>query len=292
MKIGIYSRLISDDFGELMQDMMHFFQTKNIQLQLYHKLSEQLISKKLNISNYETFSSYKDFDQQLDLMISIGGDGTFLEAVTFIRETGIPILGINSGRLGFLADIAPNEILDALADFANGKYSIEKRSLLELTAPGLKDCSFNYALNDFTIRKSDKATLIKIHTWVNEEFLNTYWADGLIVSTPTGSTAYSLSVGGPIMVPESNNLIIIPIASHNLTVRPLVINADHDITLNVESRISTHIASLDARTFAFDKNVNFRLKKANFAINVVKIQGHSYFNTIRNKLMWGIDKRN
>jgi NAD+ kinase len=292
MKIGLFARRVNESFYNKFHDIIKFFLEKNVKLQVYHGIREQFKSDFEKIESIDTFDNKRNLQTDLDLMISIGGDGTFLETVTYIQDLDIPILGINSGRLGFLADIAPDDIFPALEEVCNRNYTVELRSLIEMQPSANLDCNFKYALNDFTIRKSDKATLIKIHTWLNNEFLNSYWADGLIVSTPTGSTAYSMSVGGPIVVPESNNFIISPIASHNLTVRPLVVNADHELKLTVESRTDMHIASLDARSFFFDKKIEFRLKKADFSIKVAKIYGHSYFNTIRNKLMWGIDKRN
>ncbi len=292
MKIGIYSRALNKSFLSVVQGIIDRFVENEIQIQLFSKLSTQLRNNNGLFNGIEIFKSHNDIDPELDMMISIGGDGTFLESVTFVREREIPILGVNSGRLGFLADIAPEEIQAALSEVLNGNYDVEDRSLISMKCSHSIDQDFSFALNDFTIRKSDRATLIKIHSWVNGEYLNSYWADGLIVSTPTGSTAYSMSVGGPIVVPESNNFIVSPIASHNLTVRPLVINANHEIKLQVESPTKKHIASLDARSFYFEKDNTFILKKANFNVKVVKINGHSYFNTIRNKLMWGIDKRN
>ncbi|ALO16566.1 putative inorganic polyphosphate/ATP-NAD kinase [Salinivirga cyanobacteriivorans] len=292
MKIGIYSRSIQETFFPIMGEILSFFNQRSASLHIHSNFASQLRKNGFNIDGVKEFDHYNNLDPELEMMISIGGDGTFLETVTYIRNRNIPILGINSGRLGFLADIAPKDIIEALNDVFDHKYTIENRSLIGMETSEPLNCEFPYALNDFTIRKNDQSTLVKIHTWVNGEFLNTYWADGLIISTPTGSTAYSLSVGGPIVVPETNNLIISPIASHNLTVRPLVVSADHKITFNVESRTDTHIASLDARTFFFEKSMSFSVKKAPFSIRIIKIEGHSYFNTIRNKLMWGIDKRN
>lgn len=292
MKIGLYTRKVNKSFNSRFQDIIKFLLDKGVFLQIHRSVKEQFESEFDKLKNIETFESKNDLHNDIDLMISIGGDGTFLETVTYVQDLDIPILGINSGRLGFLADIAPDDIFPALEEICNRNYNVELRSLIEMRSSTNLECSFNYALNDFTIRKSDKATLIKIHSWLNGEFLNSYWADGLIVATPTGSTAYSLSVGGPIVVPESNNFIISPIASHNLTVRPVVVSADHELKLTVESRTNMHIASLDARSFFFNKKTEFTIRKARFSVKVAKIYGHSYFNTIRNKLMWGIDKRN
>ncbi|MFO7863060.1 MAG: NAD kinase [Salinivirgaceae bacterium] len=292
MIIGIYSRSIGKSSISVLNKIMTFLTERNVTVFLYKHVCDDDCLSLLEVEPNAWFDSHREVDAHWNMMISLGGDGTFLETVTYVRNKEIPILGVNIGRLGFLADIALNEIEQALAQVYQNKFTIEKRALIKLDASGFIDSSFNYGLNDFTIRKSDKATLIKIHTWINGEFLNTYWADGLIVSTPTGSTAYSLSVGGPIVVPESNNFIISPIASHNLTVRPLVVDSAHEIKMTVESRSTTHIASLDARSFYFERDLTFTLSRADFYINVVKIEGHSFFSTIRNKLMWGIDKRN
>jgi NAD+ kinase len=225
-------------------------------------------------------------------MFSIGGDGTFLETLTFVRDSGIPIIGINTGRLGFLANIAKTEINKAIDSLANKKIKIEKRSLISVTSQSKLFGEVNYGLNELTILKKDTSSLITINAYINGDFLNSYFADGLIVATPTGSTAYSLSCGGPLVMPCSQNFIITPIASHNLNVRPLVISDDSIITLKVEGRSSNYLVSLDSRSEVIDSSIELTLKKAEFSANLIQIENQNFFNTIRNKLLWGLDKRN
>ncbi|WP_372644489.1 NAD kinase, partial [Ancylomarina sp.] len=217
----------------------------------------------------------------------------FLDAVTVVQDSGIPIVGVNSGRLGFMADIAREEIPAAISDIFEGNYSIEERTLLKVQTKdnGLfKD--FNYALNEFTVHKKDSASMITIHTYIDGEYLNSYWADGLIIATPTGSTAYSLSVGGPILIPNTQNFVISPISPHNLTVRPIVLPNHQEITLKVEGRSDSYLASLDSRSVSFEALNELKISKADFKIKVLKLKTHSFYSTLRNKLMWGVDKRN
>src|SRR6056297_504940 len=292
MKVAIFGRPFDRTFKNYILRFFDNLRQHNITILVHQDFYQFLINEiSLSPKNIETFKKHFELKSDTDLLFSIGGDGTILDAITFVRDSGIPIVGINTGNLGFLASIAKDEIDMALEAIYTQNYTIEERTLLKLESPTTVFHDFPYGLNEIAVQKID-STMIKVHVYIDGEFLNTYWADGLIISTPTGSTAYSLSVGGPIVVPESNNFIISPIASHNLTVRPLVINSNHEIKLQVESPTKKHIASLDARSFYFEKNSTFIIKKAPFSVKVVKIHGHSYFNTIRNKLMWGIDKRN
>jgi NAD+ kinase len=225
-------------------------------------------------------------------MFSIGGDGTFLETSSLVRNKNIPIVGINTGRLGFLSDIPSDKISEAIDNFFDKNFTIEKRTLLKLDTDNKLFSDFNFALNDVCIHKKDATSLITIHVYINNEYLNSYWADGLIVSTPTGSTAYSMSLGGPIVVPNSENFIITPIASHNLTVRPIVINNNNELRIKVEGRSENFLVSLDSKSMLVDSTVELTIKKAPFSVNVLKFKNNSFFTTLRNKLMWGIDKRN
>jgi NAD+ kinase len=225
-------------------------------------------------------------------MVSIGGDGTFLESIMFLKNINIPVIGLNSGRLGFLANISKEEISLAFDAIIKGNYELESRSLLTLETETSIFGNFNFALNDVTIQKKD-STMITIDAYLDNEFLNTYWTDGLIVSTPTGSTAYSLSAGGPIVLPGSKNFIIAPIASHNLTVRPLVIPDTKEIRLEVRSRSGSFFVTVDNRVAAMEMpNNSFIIRKASFELKMVKLPFNSYYTTIRNKLMWGADTRN
>ena len=222
-------------------------------------------------------------------MLSIGGDGTFLEAVSFVRNKNIPMLGINSGRLGFLANISSADIEFILDKIFDNEYFIENRALIKLETKDKLFKDFNYGLNDFTIHKNQSSSMITIHAYLNDDYLNSYWADGLIISTPTGSTAYSLSAGGPIVVPNSNNFIITPIAPHSLTVRPMIISDNNILTLKIESRSQNYLASLDYKSEFFNTDVEIKISKADFCIKLVKFKDQSFFETLRNKLMWGLD---
>ncbi len=228
----------------------------------------------------------------MDFVFSIGGDGTFLETVTFVKDSGIPIVGINSGRLGFLADISKEEIVNALNEIIAGRFKIRKLDLLAAYTSDGEFNSLNFALNELAITKIDSSAMITIHTYLNEIYVNSYWADGLIISTSTGSTAYSLSVGGPILHPETSDFIITPIAPHNLTVRPMVVPNNLEVTLKIEARAGKYLASIDSRSQILDENVVIHVKKASFKINVVELSDQSFYATLRNKLMWGVDKRN
>ena len=238
------------------------------------------------------FDSYYNLPEDVLCMISIGGDGTFLKSITYVWDKGIPVLGINVGRLGFLAEISLSEIDQAIDSLMNGNYVIENRSPVEVITKNNAFKPFNYALNETAVHKKDAASMIVIHTYLDDEYLNSYWADGLIVATPTGSTAYSMSVGGPILLPNAKNLIITPIAPHNLTVRPLVIPDDKTIRINVEGRDTKFLTTLDSRSKVMDSSEEIRIQTPDFSIKVLELLNYSYYSILRNKLMWGVDKRN
>ncbi len=296
MKIAIYGKSFHYDFSDTIKQLFSdllLFQSNGYQLVVYKPFYEYLLNTvnlELNIDS--TFSEYNELNSEFSFLISIGGDGTFLNAISLVRSSGIPIVGINSGRLGFLSTISRHEISEALQAIFNKKYSFESRTLIRVEATNQAFGDFPYALNECTVHKNDSAAMITIHTYLNDEFLNSYWADGLIVSTPTGSTAYSLSVGGPIVMPNAENFIIAPIAPHNLTVRPIVIPDRYEIKLKIESRSKFFLTSLDYRSETMDTEFELKLTKTNFCINILKLDNHNYFSTLRNKLMWGVDKRN
>jgi NAD+ kinase len=294
MKIALFGKSFNESFTESFISMFEVFSNYKVEVDIYQPFYDFLIREinfKPPVQGY--FTNHKDLDKEVEFVFSIGGDGTFLEAVTCVRDSEIPLVGINSGRLGFMADIAQDEIPQALSDIFTGNYTLEERGLLQLATSknGLfKD--FNYALNEFTVHKKDSASMITIHTYLNNEYLNSYWADGLIIATPTGSTAYSLSVGGPILIPNTQNFIISPISPHNLTVRPIVVPNNNEITLRVEGRSDSFLASLDSRSTTFETTTELRIKKSDFKIKVIKLRTHDFYSTLRNKLMWGVDKRN
>lgn len=292
MIAAVYGKTFGPDFYQSIKDFFEILLKEGTGIIIYEPFKKFLKSR-LNYSPQvlSSFNLHSDIEDNTDLLFSIGGDGTFLEAVSLVRDKGIPIVGINSGRLGFLATISQEKLPGSLSAILKKKFSFEERTLLKLKCPGAGKNDFNYALNEVSVEKAG-ATMITIHTYVNNEFLNSYWADGLIISTPTGSTAYSLSVGGPIVIPGSNDIIISPISPHNLTVRPLVIPDKDELTLKVESRDKKFIASVDSRSVILPDKTKVQVKKAEFKIKTLKLEGHSYYSTLRNKLMWGADKRN
>jgi NAD+ kinase len=238
------------------------------------------------------FTQHQDLLNQVDCLVSIGGDGTMLDTLTLVRDSGIPVIGINMGRLGFLASIAKTEIATAVDSLVKGHFTIDKRSLIKLDSNIELFNGLNYGLNDLTIHKKDTSSMIIIHTYLNGEFLNSYWADGLIIATPTGSTGYSLSCGGPIIFPSSENFVITPISPHNLNVRPIIISDNQVITFEVEGRSAQFLATLDARTETIESTVQLAVRKAAFQINLIRLHSENYLGTLRNKLMWGLDTRN
>ena len=251
----------------------------------YHFLTNDL---KLEIKDATLF----DGDHfEADMIISIGGDGTFLKAAGRVGRKNIPILGINTGRLGFLADVSPEEMEETFNEIHKGQYNVEERSVLQLSSNKKKMEILLYALNDIAILKRDSSSMITIHTSINDAYLATYQADGLIIATPTGSTAYSLSVGGPIIVPHSNTIAITPVAPHSLNIRPIVIRDDWKITLDVESRSHNFLVSIDGSSESFTENDRITINRADYTIKVVKRLNHVFFDTLRSKMMWGIDSR-
>ncbi len=241
--------------------------------------------------DYNIAGTIKDENFDVDLVVSIGGDGTFLRTASIIGKKNIPILGINAGRLGFLADVGEEDLEDTFADVFSGNYRIEHRSQLQLSTEHKDYSGFNYALNEIAILKQDTASMITVHAHINGEYLTSYEADGLVVATPTGSTAYALSVGGPVIEPTASNFIIAAVAPHSLSNRPLVVTDDCVLTLEVESRNESYLISLDGRSNTFATGTKLIIKKADFSLNVIKRKENTFYNTLRNKLMWGVDPR-
>ena len=240
---------------------------------------------------FNLFSRHAEIDGKADVLISLGGDGTLLETLEFVKDTAIPVMGVNTGRLGFLSSISTEEINFAVDALVKKKYVIDTRTMLVLDSKKKYFGDVNYALNDITISKSESSSMITTHVYLNNEFLNSYYADGLIISTPTGSTAYSLSCGGPIVMPDSGNFIVTPVAPHNLNVRPIIISDDSILKIKVECRESRFLVTLDSRSMALERGSEFIVKKAGFNMNIVKLEDHNFLSTLRNKLMWGLDKR-
>jgi NAD+ kinase len=292
MKIAIYGKTFNDDFIKNIEQLFDILHQNNVQVSIFEPFIEYLELRKIKGIKYiSKYANNSDLDKSVDFLISIGGDGTFLETIALVRDAGIPIIGINSGRLGFLSNIAKEEIKDALNAIFDKKYTYEYRSLIKFDVNGNYFNDFGYALNEVTIQKRG-SEMITIDVWVNNEFLNTYWTDGMIISTPTGSTAYSLSVGGPLVLPNTQIFILSPISPHNLNVRPIVVPDYSEILLKVSGRSDSYLATMDSRSEFFDMSFEFKIKRAEFNIKILKLDSISFYSTLRNKLMWGLDKRN
>lgn len=291
MRVGIYGRAFDDSFIPNIQVLFNTMKIYGWEVSIYGPFLAFLEPRISMDIEPKAFNKYEDVKGNLDILLSIGGDGTFLETITLVRDSGIPILGINTGRLGFLASTSKDNIKSSLQDIREGKYRLQTRSLLKLEHENLFGDQ-NFALNELTVHKKETSSMITIHTYIGDLYLNSYWADGLIVSTPTGSTAYSLSCGGPIMVPGATDFVITPIAPHNLNVRPVVVPDARTIRLKIEGRGSKFLCSLDSRSVTIDSSIELVIKKAEFQINVIQTEGQNFLNTIRNKMMWGLDRRN
>ncbi|HUZ57179.1 MAG TPA: NAD kinase [Hanamia sp.] len=291
MRIAIYSRGLESDLSEGLKILLTEFSDYKIEPVIYLDFFNQFYSSIDISSKYSSFNSSEELEG-IDFLISLGGDGTLLDAITFVGDKGIPILGINYGRLGFLASIGRGEIHSALEALVKRTFMVDKRSLVHLDANMPLFNGLCYALNEFTIHKKDTSPMIKIHTYLNGEFLNTYWADGLIVATPTGSTGYSLSCSGPIVFPDSASFVITPVSAHNLNIRPLVIPDDSIISFEIEGRTDGFLCTLDSRREIASKEVLLAIRKEVFNINLVRLNENNFLQTLRNKLSWGLDKRN
>lgn len=292
MKIALFATNFSEELEGYYMELLGKLNYYNFEIIVYEPFYKILSERLLISSNTGVFIEYDDIKGKIDFLFSIGGDGTFLKTVTLVKDSGIPILGFNTGRLGFLSSISKEDISEVIENILEKKYHIEKRSLIKIEKPANLFGDDNYALNEITVHKKDSSSMILIHAYINDIFLNTYWADGLIISTPTGSTAYSLSCGGPILTPDSNNFIITPIAIHNLTVRPIVVPDNVSIKLKVEGRIDNYLVTLDSNNVVISSSIELEIKKESFHINIVQLNHQSFFSTIREKLMWGWDKRN
>jgi len=292
MRIALFGTNFSKNFNKYIQHLINKLESEKVEIFIEQFFLNYLEEKIRFKNDVQTFTNHEDLRNKADILFSIGGDGTLLNAISYIRDSNIPILGINTGRLGFISSIAPDQIEQAINDVLNNNYKTNKRTLLSLKTSNNLFKNKNFALNEVAILKKDTSSMIKVDAYVDDEFLNTYWADGLIISTPTGSTGYSLSCGGPIIAPGTNNIIITPIAQHNLNVRPIVINHNSIIKLKVEDRDQLALVSLDSCSRAFDSSIELTIKKASFKINLIEPQNNSFISTVRQKLMWGIDKRN
>ncbi len=292
MQVAVFGRTFPSYARENIATMFSQFNMLNVDVWVFEPLFE-FLQKKTGLRPKVTglFTSHEDLPQGLDFLFSLGGDGTFLETVNLVRDSGIPVLGVNIGRLGFLSYISQENMDESLESVFSGNFDIEERMLLKVDVPGVDLEDMDVALNDVRIYKNS-GSLITIHVKINDEFLSAYWADGLLLSTPTGSTAYNLSVGGPIVVPESNSFVLSPIAPHNLTVRPLVLPDSAVLQLSVDTRDQQFQLAIDSRTIDLDVDATVTIRKADYSLKMIRIENISFYSTLRNKLMWGADKRN
>lgn len=293
MKVAIFGQYYQNDTRPIIKDIFVFFNKNNVELVIEEKFLKILYEEEIVGREYNTFASYKDLDSSFDILISIGGDGTILRAATFVRDSGIPMLGVNAGRLGFLAKVQKEKIESFLQIVLEKKYTISERTLLTMECfPATTEIDIDFAMNEVSVNRKDTTSMITIDTYLNGEYLNSYWADGLIISTPTGSTGYSLSCGGPILTPDVKGFVITPIAPHNLTARPLVIPDDTEIKLKISGREEQYLVSLDSRISSINNNSELTIRKTPFKINMVEIPEETFLKTLRTKLLWGEDKRN
>jgi NAD+ kinase len=288
MKIAVFGQIYKTESLPYLVDLLKLLTLKNIETTVFKEVDNEINSA--FDSTFNTYNSFDDLPKDTDLMISVGGDGTMLQAVKIIRNSGIPVIGINTGRLGFLATVQKDTIELAVEQLINGTYTINKRSLLQVST---KENSAPYfALNEISVSRKNTTTMITIDTFLDEEYLNTYWADGLIVSTPTGSTGYSLSCNGPIITPNVNALSITPIAPHNLSIRPLIIRDDTKIKLQVSSREAHFLLAMDSQVESISTNTSVYIQKADFQLQMIELKDQSFLKTLREKLLWGKDTRN
>ena len=290
MKIALFGKNIAPENGDYMRQLFKKLADSPTEIVVYQSFADIIAAYVPEGVQYTTFHSH--IDLKADLLFSIGGDGTILDTVPFVLDSGIPVVGINMGRLGFLSSISKSEIDRAVNSVLTGDYTVEQRTLLELVSPEKVFDDVKYALNELNVIRNPEHSLLAIKVFVDDVYLNTYWGDGILLATPTGSTAYSLSAGGPIIAPNAKNFVITPIATHNLTVRPVVIPDDSTIRIQVEGREKKFVFSMDSRNCTLDTSVQLEVRKAGFCLNLARMRGEDFFGTIRNKLMWGKDNRN
>ncbi len=292
MKIAIYGRQFNNTVLPFVQQVFDCLAKYDIEPYVSDKYNQFISGKIYFPKKYQIFKDHTDLHGKVEVMLSLGGDGTLLDTVSLIRDSQIPVIGINFGRLGFLASINKGEIEQAISSLLKKEFTLDQRNLLTLETDTNVFGDENFALNDITVHKRDTSAMMIVHAYHNGQFLNSYWADGLIVATPTGSTAYSLSCGGPIIFPQSESIVVTPISPHNLNVRPVILPDDGELSFEIDGRSGKYLLTCDSRTEVIDTSVKFRVKKAAFSINLIRLSNESYLNTLRNKLLWGIDTRN
>lgn len=291
MRVAIHGKVIPQNTIPVIEHTISILRDKNYAFYLSNSFHDQALEHGVDLYNCGIYTPGSDLEE-FDLVISIGGDGTLLETITHVGKSEKPILGVNTGRLGFLATTNKDMISKALDHIENDEYEIDSRMLLKVDSDDAFFGEINYGLNEVAVLKQDTSSMITVHTYIDNEFLNSYWADGLIIATPTGSTGYSLSCGGPVVMPQSNNLILTPVSPHNLNVRPLIVSDSCTISLEVESRSNYFMASLDSRSIIIKSGLKLQIRKEDFQAKLIKFEGYSFVNTLRKKLNWGFDARN
>ncbi len=292
MRIALYGKKYSANFFTGFSELLKTLAENKAEVFIHREFSEQLPAEVSDIITAKTFDKKEELEGKVDFLFSIGGDGTLLQSALLVGSSGVPVLGINTGRLGFLSGVSQENIPQAVKTIFAKKYSIEQRTLVSFVNGKDFFGENNFALNEITVTKKDTSSMITIHTWVDNEFVNSYWADGLIIATSTGSTGYSLSCGGPILSPGCGNFVITPIAPHGLTVRPFVISNKSKIKLKVESRSENFLTTLDSRSVTLPSSFELQISRAAFTMGLVRFPGDNFITTLRNKMMWGADKRN
>jgi len=291
MRIALFGTQFNSAKAKYVQHLIHKLEKENVQLIIENQFYDNLVDIQFK-KEFDTFETPQELKEKADILLSIGGDGTLLGAITLVRDSDIPILGINTGTLGFISSVSTDQIEYAINHLLKGEYSIKERTLLSLESNNNLFGDTNFALNEVTVLKKDTSSMIRVHAYLDDEFINTYWADGLIISSPTGSTGYSLSCGGPIVLPGTNNFIITPIAPHNLNVRPIIVSDESKITLKVSKQDELALVALDSRSRAIGPELELTIRKAKYKVKLIQFEKQSFISTIREKLMWGKDKRN
>jgi len=294
MKVAIFGRYYNDTTPASVEILFNYLRKQGVEAYIQTRFHQLISIENHEIKDFDTYQTFNDLDKSFDFLVSIGGDGTILRSTIFVKDLGIPIIGINTGRLGFLATIQVDAIEQAIQNILDGHYKISERSLLSVkTEPeNLDIVAMDFALNEITVSRKNTTAMITVDTYLDGEFLNSYWSDGLIVSTPTGSTGYSLSCGGPVITPGANNFVLTPIAPHNLSARPLIIPDHTEVQLTVDGREDMHLISLDSRVVTLANGTIIKIKKADFTIKMIDLLDETFFSTLRKKLLWGEDKRN
>lgn len=292
MKVVLYGKAFGKDYDEMMRNMLRFLCESKVEIIVYEPFWNDIKHCFDAGMSYSFLKKTDDIKGKADVVFSFGGDGTILDSVPVIRDSGVPVCGINTGNLGFLSSVSPMETIDAVKNIIEGNYEIERRSLIKINDKNNIFNGINYALNEISVCRKDNGSLIVVNVFIDDMLLNTYWADGIILATPTGSTAYSMSVGGPIMTPNADSFLITPIAAHNLSVRPVVIPDKSKVKIKVEGRCDSFALGLDSRIMLVDKSLEIEIEKTDFSFNMIKLPNKNFFETIRKKLSWGNDLRN